>query len=72
MTLSSSLAVPPGQISARGLWVSVETLSLTVVTGEGGWPFPFCEMENSRWGHPVPPGGSRLKLLKNELIVCTA
>lgn len=74
MTLSSSLVVPPGRTSARGLWVRVEALSLDLGTGSsdwgglGGWPFPFGEVEAASQGHPVPPGGSRLRLHENELM----
>lgn len=56
MTLSSSLVVPPGRTSARGLWVRVEALSLDLGTGSSdwgglsGWPFPFGEVEAASQG----------------------
>lgn len=73
MTLSSSLAVLPGQTSARVLWVSVEALSLDLGPGSSDWgglggPFQSVKWKLQVRGHPVPPGSSKLKLHKNELM----
>lgn len=73
MTLSSLLVVPLGRTSARGLWVSLEALSLDLGPdsrnwGELGGPFHSVRWKLQVRGHSMPPGSSRLKLHKNELM----